>query len=627
MEGVLDLHRPATSPAPTSGVGRYLWWRAGQQRGLVAAGVALGVVSAMTQAAAPYVLGRAVDDGLEQGISPTLLTWCAVLLGLWIVRSVAGAFAHRGDVANGLRACLGTIHLMGDTVATKGESVRRNIATGEVVATVASDSPRIGEVYAFMGRFLGGLIAYVAVAIILLDASTTLGVAVLLGIPLVAGVLALIVRPLQERQSAHRAANGRLTTLGSDTVSGLRILRGIGGEEAFTARYREQSQRVREAGVKVAGTQSLLDMMQTLLPGLFLAGVIWYGARLAIAGEIAPGELVAFYGYAAFLTTPLNAATQGVQIFTRARIATARVLTVLKVTPAVTDATTTTPLPAGPAELVDPASGLRVAPGSMIALVAADPDDTAAIATRLGRFEDGDDHPSPTYGGIALSAAPLAEVRRRIVVSEATPSIFTGVLADELDVRDTGDRAAVEAALVVADAGDVIDSVADGLDGTVAEKGRSLSGGQRQRVALARALMTDADVLVLIEPTSAVDAHTEARIAARLRPAREGRTTVVVTASPLVLDQVDEVVLVADGRVVTRGRHHDLVHDAELAIRGDLVGARARAAIAYRRVVSRSVDDSPAETPGHHEDSPAPPAAVSPAAPTTVPTADEGGAR
>ncbi|GMA32221.1 ABC transporter ATP-binding protein [Litorihabitans aurantiacus] len=596
---MLQLHRPATSHAPTSGVGRYLWWRAGQQKGLVVAGVALGVVHAMTQAGAPYVLGRAVDDGLEQGISPALLTWAGALLGLWVLRALTGVIAHRVDVANWLRACLGTIHLMGATVAATGENVRRTLPTGEVVATVASDSPRIGEIYAFAGRFFGGLIAYVAVAIILLHASAPLGLAVLLGIPLVAGILAIIVRPLQRRQAEHREQNGRLTTLGADTVSGLRILRGIGGEEAFTARYRAQSQRVREAGVRVAGTQSLLDMMQTLLPGLFLAGVIWYGARLAIAGDIAPGELVAFYGYAAFLTAPLNDATQGVQIFTRARIAARRVLDVLRVPPAVTDVGATSTLPTGPAVLEDPSSGLRVEPGTFVALVAADPDETAALATRLGRFDDAGGAASPLLGGVALADVPLSEVRRRVVVSEATPSIFTGVLADELDVRERGDSGAVAHAMTVADAGDVITSVPGGLGGTVAEKGRSLSGGQRQRVALARALMTDAEVLVLIEPTSAVDAHTEARIASRLRPAREGRTTVVVSASPLVLDQVDEVVLVEDGRVAARGSHHELMHDAELAVRGEVTGARAEAAVAYRRVVSRSVDDdAPAETPG-----------------------------
>ncbi|MBD3779653.1 MAG: ATP-binding cassette domain-containing protein, partial [Micrococcales bacterium] len=186
---------------------------------------------------------------------------------------------------------------------------------------------------------------------------------------------------------------------------------------------------------------------------------------------------------------------------------------------------------------------------------------------------------SVRWGRALLHELALGEVRGRVVVAESTPHLFTGTLADELDVRGGADRDALLAAMTVADAGDVLDSVPGGLDGAVEEKGRSLSGGQRQRVALARALLTGAEVLVLVEPTSAVDAHTEARIARRLADARRGATTVVVTASPLVLDVVDEVALVAGGRVVATGRHRDLV------------AARDATGAAYRAVVSRT--DSP----------------------------------
>ena len=95
------------------------------------------------------------------------------------------------------------------------------------------------------------------------------------------------------------------------------------------------------------------------------------------------------------------------------------------------------------------------------------------------------------------------------------------------------------------------------------ERARSFSGGQRQRLVLARALLADPEILVLVEPTSAVDAHTEARIARDLREARRGRTTVVVTTSPLVLDQADRVVLVSDGRVVAEGAHRELLRTRE----------------------------------------------------------------
>ncbi len=140
---------------------------------------------------------------------------------------------------------------------------------------------------------------------------------------------------------------------------------------------------------------------------------------------------------------------------------------------------------------------------------------------------------------------------------------------------DARDDRRIAAALAVADAGDVLDAIDDGLDGDLEERGRSLSGGQRQRLSLARALLRNAEVLVLVEPTSAVDTHTEARIAARLAEHRRGRTTVLVTASPLLLDHADEVVLVEDGRVAASGRHHDL-------LRGNA---------AYRRVVLRGEED------------------------------------
>ena len=153
-------------------------------------------------------------------------------------------------------------------------------------------------------------------------------------------------------------------------------------------------------------------------------------------------------------------------------------------------------------------------------------------------------------------------MRERIVVAEATPHLFSGLLQEELDVRGTATQDDLLRVIATADAQDVLDSVPDGLAGELPEKGRSLSGGQRQRVALARALLIDPEILVLVEPTSAVDAHTEARIAARLADVRRGRTTLVVTASPLVLDHVDEVAFVQDGVVRARGSHDDLLRTA-----------------------------------------------------------------
>ena len=184
------------------------------------------------------------------------------------------------------------------------------------------------------------------------------------------------------------------------------------------------------------------------------------------------------------------------------------------------------------------------------------PDETAALAARLGRIApDGE----VRLGETALARLPLEVVRRRIVVSEQDPVLFSGDLRRQLDPWARADDETILEALEVANAHDVLDALPEGLDAEVDERARSFSGGQRQRLALARALLADAETLVLVEPTSAVDAHTEARIARSLRSARTGRTTVIATTSPLVLDQADRVVLVEDGVVSAVGTHRELL--------------------------------------------------------------------
>lgn len=580
---VRSLPLPDPGTPPLTGPIRLLWWQAMQQKWILLTAIALGVVMFVCQAVQPYLLGRAIDEGLTSGFAE-LWKWAGLLLGVGLILTVAAAVGHRFDIQNWLRAAFGMSQLVGRTVAESGDAITEELPTGEVVSAVANDALRLAEIYAIAAQFLGSLAAYFVVAGIMLNQSLELGLIVVLGLPVVAAILSLLVKPLQSRQSAQREAAGRLTTLGADTVSGLRILRGIGGEQVFTDRYRVKSQEVRAAGVRVAGVQSLLDALQILLPGIFVAFVVYVGAMKAIAGDITPGELVSFYGYSAFLAWPLQIATQTLQVATRSHVAAKKLITVLSVVPAAGSTPGRTPMPAPGSVLRDETSGLELEPGTVVALVCSDPDASAALATRLGRFDDDAEVATPVrLGGTLLADLDHGDVRGRIVVAEATPQLFSGTLADELDVRGKATREDLVAAITIADAHDVLSSVPDGLDGVLPEKGRSLSGGQRQRVALARAILTTPEILVLIEPTSAVDAHTEARIAVRLAEDRKGKTTLIVTASPLVLGHVDEVALLDDGIITTRGTHRELLDRPVTAPGGE-------AAARYRAVVGRNLD-------------------------------------
>jgi ABC-type multidrug transport system fused ATPase/permease subunit len=551
-------HLPVADPGEpdTRSPGKLLLWVGRQQKSTLFAGMFFGVCWMVAQALMPFAIGRAVQDGLVEHDNRALAYWAATLLALGAIQAVAGVMRHRCAVFNWLQASYRMAQVVAHHAARSGPAVRRRLSTGEVVATVSNDAMRAGGAFDITARFAGAIVAYVVVAVILLSSSVVLGVIVLVGVPVLVLLLGTVIRPLQARQRDQREEVGKLTALGADTAAGLRVLRGIGGEDAFLERYREQSQEVRWSGVRVALPQSTLDSAQVFVPGLFVVLVTWIAARFALSGEIDTGDLVAFYGYAAFLVIPLRTAAEAVDKVTRAFVGARRMLAVLAVEPHVSDPEAPLPEPPPAVPLADPRSGLTVEPGLVTALVSARPDETAALADRIGRFGSDD---GVTLGGAPLDRLPLSAVRRRIVVSEADPVLFSGTLRSTLDPWRRADDARLHAAVSVANADEVVEGLPDGLDTVVDERARSLSGGQRQRLVLARALLADPETLVLVEPTSAVDAHTEARIARGLRQARAGRTTVVVTTSPLVLDRADRVVLLEEGRVVAEGTHRELL--------------------------------------------------------------------
>ncbi|WP_020392015.1 ABC transporter ATP-binding protein [Kribbella catacumbae] len=565
----LPLADPGTPDHRTPA--RYLLWVARGQKATLAGGMLFGVLAMSAQAFVPAVLGKAIDEGIATGDLERLLLWSTVLFGVGVVQALAGIMRHRFVVVNWLTGAYRTVQVVTRKSADLGATLPKQLATGEVVSVGAGDLAYIGNVLEVTGRFAGAVVAFFVVAVILLSSSTLLGLVVLIGVPLMLFCLGPMLRPLHARQSAQREAVSELNSLGSDIVAGLRVLRGIGGEDSFSRRYRRESQEVRTAGVKVARIQSVLDAAQVLLPGIFIVIVVGLGAHFALRGELSPGSLVAFYGYATFLVLPLRTATEAADKLMRGLVAAGRVNRVLALTPDVVDPAQPVRLPSA-GDLVDPVSGIRARNGLLTAIVSAEPDRAAGLADRLGRYDDASE---VRYGGVTLASATRADVRARILVSDTGSQLFTGTLRHELDPGNRRTDEELMTAIRTASAEDVLVALTDGLDSEVEEKGRSFSGGQRQRLVLVRALLADPSVLVMVEPTSAVDAHTEARIADRLREHRTGRSTVVLTSSPLLLDRVDEVIFVAAERVVATGKHRELLARDPL----------------YRRTVTRQTED------------------------------------
>ncbi|MFI1561646.1 ABC transporter ATP-binding protein [Streptomyces sp. NPDC020490] len=571
---------------------RFLWWLTRNQLGGQVTSFAWGLLHFASVSALPFCVGIAVQAVVDR--SGGRLALAGGLLALVCAGNAVGdTFLHRAAVTNWITAAARVQQLLARKAARLGSALTRRVAAGEVVAVSTGDVEKIGWFVEAVSRFTAAAVTIVLVCVALVVYQPALGAVVAVGLPVLAvAVLPLLPRATR-RADLQREKAGRATELASDTVAGLRVLRGIGGEELFLDRYRRASQEVRRAAVRSARMWSLISAIQVLLPGLLLIAVVWYGVRLAREGRVTVGELVTVYSSVMVLTYPLRNFEEIAMAYSFSRPSARRAARVLSLERATdTAGTGADGLPSG--ELYDPETGLLAPAGLLTAVVCGDPDAAGRLAERLGGHPA---HPaekgtSVLLGGVPLDDLPLDSARAAVLVQDKDPVLLSGSLRELFDVPASGDVSAAEA-LAAAQCADVLAALtqgsldaADPMDARITERGRSLSGGQRQRLALARSLVTDPEVLVLDEPTSAVDSHTEARIAQGVRDLRAGRTTVVFTSSPLLLDRADRVVLVHEGEVAAVGRHRELVRTEPRY--GAVVSRETAAGTASRDVDARA---------------------------------------
>jgi ABC-type multidrug transport system fused ATPase/permease subunit len=563
---IQDLPYPDPGVPDARSGSRFLWWLFRNQLGGQLKSLAWGLLHFLSISSLPFCVGVAVQAVVDH--SGRRLALAGGLLAVCCVGSALGdTFLHRTAVTNWITAAARVQQLLAHKAANLGSALTRRVAAGEVVAVSTGDVEKIGWFVEAWSRFTAAAVTVVVVCAGLVVYQPALGGVVAVGLPFLALAALPLLPRATKRADIQREKAGRATELASDTVAGLRVLRGIGGEELFLDRYRKASQEVRHAAVRSARMWSLIAAIQVLLPGLLLIAVVLYGVHLARQGRVEIGELVAVYSSVMILTYPLRHFEEIAMAYSFSRPSAtraARVLSLERATSAEGSRDRTgDDLPAG--DLYDPATGLLAPSGRLTAVVCGDPDAAGLLAERLGGHAS-EEGTSVLLGGVPLDELPLGSARTAVLVQDKDPVLLSGTLRELLDVPASGDVGAEEA-LAAAQCADVLAALVQGsldtedpMDARITERGRSLSGGQRQRLALARSLFTAPEVLVLDEPTSAVDSHTEARIAQGVRDLRAGRTTVVFTSSPLLLDHADRVVLVHEGEVAAVGLHRELVH-------------------------------------------------------------------
>lgn len=380
---------------------------------------------------------------------------------------------------------------------------------------------------------------------------------------------------------ARRAQDqsGDLTTVVEESVLGIRVLKAFGRGPHLTRRFLRQARDLRETELAKVRIFALLWAVLIVLPELAIAGQLAFGAVGIADGTVTAGTLVAAVAVSAYLRWPIDSIGWLLAETNQTASASERYFEVM-------DAEVTITSPQAPASLPEQVRGhvrfedvhfahaegsrevlrgidLDIRPGETVALVGATGSGKTTVTALVPRLTDVTSG-RVTVDGVDVRDLDLAELRRVVGMAFEEPILFSASVTENIALgsADVGEER-VREALRVARAEEFVDALPWGLDTRIGEQGLSLSGGQRQRLALARAVVGHPAVLVLDDPLSALDVHTEAEVEAALRRVLHGVTALVVAHRPSTVQLADRVAMLVDGRIAAVGTHRELLADNE----------------------------------------------------------------
>lgn len=561
----------------TPSSGSMLLRRAVRRRlGFLLPGVITMSLWQVCEALVPVAIGIVVDVAIIPLSLPMLLVSILGIALLFTVLSLGYRFgarlcnSAREHEAHALRVEI-------THAALTSANLPPDRASGEVLSIASADADTAAQSFAQLGRGIASVLGMITAAVFLLIADPVTGLVVLIAVPIGLLIVALPGRSVSTKANAQLEAVARAGRSASDLMHGLRVIKAMGGETWAVDRYRHTSDEAATAGIATGERTGRLAGLGALVMSVVLAIVLIVAGLRLIDGQMSVGALIGILGMTAFLTEPMRALAEIVGLFAQSHGAAQRITQLLNDIDDAEPTTAPSDAPAPTVDIDDEAISIRD--------WSVGEERTVDVTTNFGTLtcivtED----PAPESALLAaLSTHARGTTVGQMLVSPHTVDLFEGTIRSNITMILSAGEAPVSAEVLAASGADeLLGLVENGLDHRIQELGGNLSGGQRQRVALARALHADPQVLILHEPTTAVDAVTEARIASGLqdlRSSRGGAATLIFTSSPAFLAAADSVVFVPTTGPSLVGKHAELLAAAD--------DSAADAAAAYRNAVTR----------------------------------------
>lgn len=544
-------------------------------------GLVCALLASVVALTIPQVLRVLVNESLEPGGSADAV-WIASLIILGLGIAEAGLVALRRQfvinpattVETRMRVSLYD-HLQDLTV-----SFHDRWGSGQLLSRAMTDL-----------NFLRRWMAFGAIMLVVTTLTVVIGVVVMftmswqLALIFLAAAVPIMIYGFRFRTRFSKVARrsqdqaGDLATTVEESVHGIRVLKAFGRSREALENFNEQAEELRQTEIVKAKHLATFSLVVTLLPELALGAGLVVGVVLASTGELSIGALVAFFATAAVIATPVEFSGMLLAMALTAKSAVDRHFEVMDAANTITSPER----PRRPAELKGALSfnsatfayedapdkpilkdiTLDIRPGETMALVGITGSGKSALLQLVPRLYDVTDG-SITIDGVDLREFSVEELRTVVAVAFEDTTLFSSSVRDNVLLGAPAGlpaerrEAALEEALDVAQAHFAY-SLPDGLDTLIGDEGLSLSGGQRQRIALARAIAARPKVLVLDDPLSALDVHTEELVETRLREVLTDTTTLIVAHRPSTVALADRVALLEEGRITAVGTHTELL--------------------------------------------------------------------